>query len=85
MTRDTVQVELRHQHIGAVSARLSALTEEFRTKHQAASYRGAGASNAMDMRNMRNLVQSLPQYRCAARPRCTASLHVSSTRAAPYF
>ncbi len=62
-----MQVELRYQHIGAVSARLSALTEEFRTKHAAASYKGgAGNGNAMDMRNMRSLVQSLPQYRRAA-------------------
>ena len=59
-------MELRHQHIGAVSARLSALTQEFQAKHQAASYKGGAAGgNAMDMRNMRSLVQSLPQYRCA--------------------
>ena len=57
-----MQVELRYQHIGAVSARLSALTEEFRTQHKG----GAGNGNAMDMRNMRSLVQSLPQYRRAA-------------------
>ncbi|CAK0753523.1 hypothetical protein CVIRNUC_002227 [Coccomyxa viridis] len=62
--RDELWVELRYQHIGAVSARLSALTEEFRTKHAAASYKGgAGNGNAMDMRNMRSLVQSLPQCR----------------------
>ena len=62
-------MELRHQHIGAVSARLSALTEEFQAKHQAASYRGGAAGgDAMDMRNMRSLVQSLPQYRCANVP-----------------
>ncbi len=65
-------MELRHQHIGAVSARLSALTEEFKSKHQAASYRGGAAggtdSAEIDMRAMRSLVQSLPQYRCAPPP-----------------
>lgn len=81
-------MELRHQHIGAVSARLSALTEEFRAKNQAASsYRGgAGAGGAMDMRIMRSLVQSLPQYRyslCGLPICCAAALGTCTKQMAP--
>lgn len=58
------QVELRHLHFAEASTRLTNMLDEFRRKQAAASYRsGGGNADAMDMRNMRNLVQSLPQYR----------------------
>lgn len=57
-------MELRHLHFAEASKRLTNMLDEFRQKQAAASYRsGGGNADAMDMRNMRNLVQSLPQYR----------------------
>ena len=36
--RDSIWVELRHQHFAAASLRISSLLEEFRRKNKAASY-----------------------------------------------
>ncbi len=41
------------------------MMDEFKAKNRAASYRGGGNNDAMDMRAMRQLVQGLPQYRRA--------------------
>lgn len=58
------QVELRHQHFAEATSRIASLMDDFKAKNRAANYRGGGNSDAMDMRAMRSLVQSLPQYRC---------------------
>jgi hypothetical protein len=63
------QEELRHLHFAEATKRLTNMMDDFRKKHAAASYGGgAGKSDSMDMRGMRNLVQSLPQYRCILLP-----------------
>jgi syntaxin-binding protein 1 len=58
-------VELRHQHFAGASLRLTQLMDDFKAKH--AGYRGGGGGGnaSLDMRQMRSLVQQLPQYRCA--------------------
>ena len=60
-------VELRHKHFGFASQRVATLLDEFRAKNRAASYKGGADGSALDMRAMRGLVASLPQYR-RARP-----------------
>jgi len=64
-------VELRHKHFGFASQRVAQLLDEFRAKNRtAATYKGGADGGALDMRAMRGLVASLPQYRC--RPRMGA-------------
>ena len=58
-------VELRHKHFGFASQRVATLLDEFRAKNRAASYKGGADGSALDMRAMRGLVASLPQYRRA--------------------
>ena len=60
-------VELRHKHFGFASQRVATLLDEFRAKNRVASYKGGADGSALDMRAMRGLVASLPQYR-RARP-----------------
>ena len=57
-------MELRHKHFGFASQRVATLLDEFRAKNKAASYKGGADGGALDMRAMRGLVASLPQYRC---------------------
>ncbi|KAK9826197.1 hypothetical protein WJX81_006806 [Elliptochloris bilobata] len=61
--RDELWVELRHKHFGFASQRVAQLLDEFRAKNRAASYKGGAEGGALDMRAMRGLVASLPQYR----------------------
>lgn len=56
-------MELRHKHFGFASQRVATLLDEFRAKNRAASYKGGADGSALDMRAMRGLVASLPQYR----------------------
>ncbi len=58
-------MELRHRHFAEATSRIANMMDEFKAKNRAASYRGGGNNDAMDMRAMRQLVQGLPQYRCA--------------------
>ncbi|BDA46397.1 probable protein transport Sec1a [Coccomyxa sp. Obi] len=61
--RDELWVELRHRHFAEATSRIANMMDEFKAKNRAASYRGGGGNDAMDMRAMRQLVQGLPQYR----------------------
>jgi hypothetical protein len=65
-------VELRHKHFGFASQRVAQLLDEFRAKNRtAATYKGGADGGALDMRAMRGLVASLPQYRCRLLVRAT--------------
>ena len=77
-------MELRHLHFAGASLRLTRAMDEFAQKHKAAGGYGknkggnaggaTGGGNAtLDMRGMRSLVQSLPQYRRAPFPTRAAS------------
>ncbi len=59
------QMELRHRHFAEATSRIANMMDDFKAKNRAATYRGGGNNDAMDMRAMRQLVQGLPQYRCA--------------------
>eukprot|EP00884_Botryococcus_braunii_P006265 jgi/Botrbrau1/1563/Bobra.0107s0050.1 len=61
--RDELWLKLRHQHFAAAAAHITQSLDEFRSKHKAANYKGGGDGSGLDMRGMRSLVQSLPQYR----------------------
>ena len=74
-------MELRHKHFGFASQRVATLLDEFRAKNRAASYKGGADGSALDMRAMRGLVASLPQYR-RARPAPALTLDLRP-RAAP--
>lgn len=52
---------LRHRHFADACAEIAARMDEFKSKNAAA--RRTGNEDALDMRNMRRLVQALPQYR----------------------
>jgi syntaxin-binding protein 1 len=61
--RDELWLKLRHEHFASAASQITRLLDEFRSKHKAANYKGAGDGTGLDMRGMRSLVQSLPQYR----------------------
>lgn len=61
--RDELWLKLRHEHFASAASQITRNLDEFRTKHKAANYKGAGDGSGLDMRGMRSLVQSLPQYR----------------------
>lgn len=64
-------VALRHKHFAAATIEITRTLDEFRAKNKAAAYKQGGTGDgALDMRNMRSLVSSLPQYRSAATPSC---------------
>lgn len=55
---------LRHKHFADATNEITRTMDEFRQKNKAAAYKqGAGADGALDLRNMKTLVSSLPQYR----------------------
>lgn len=57
-------VALRHKHFADATNEITRTMDEFRQKNKAAAYKqGAGGDGALDLRNMKNLVSSLPQYR----------------------
>ena len=61
---DDMWVALRHKHFAAATIEITRTLDEFRAKNKAAAYKqGNGGDGALDMRNMRSLVSSLPQYR----------------------
>lgn len=61
---DDMWVALRHKHFAAATIEITRTLDEFRAKNKAAAYKqGGGGDGALDMRNMKNLVSSLPQYR----------------------
>lgn len=61
---DDMWVALRHKHFAAATIEITRTLDEFRAKNKAAAYKqGSGGDGALDMRNMKNLVSSLPQYR----------------------
>ena len=61
---DDMWVALRHKHFAAATIEITRTLDEFRSKNKAAAYKqGGGGDGALDMRNMKNLVSSLPQYR----------------------
>ena len=61
---DDMWVALRHKHFAAATIEITRTLDEFRAKNKAAAYKEGGSGDgALDMRNMKNLVSSLPQYR----------------------
>lgn len=61
---DDMWVALRHKHFAAATIEITRTLDEFRAKNKAAAYKqGNGSDGTLDMRNMRSLVSSLPQYR----------------------
>lgn len=61
---DDMWVALRHKHFADATNEITRTMDEFRQKNKAAAYKqGAGGDGALDLRNMKNLVSSLPQYR----------------------
>lgn len=63
---DDMWVALRHKHFAAATIEITRTLDEFRAKNKAAAYKqGSGGDGGLDMRNMRSLVSSLPQYRYA--------------------
>ena len=63
---DDMWVALRHKHFADATNEITRTMDEFRQKNKAAAYKqGAGGDGALDLRNMKNLVSSLPQYRCS--------------------
>jgi syntaxin-binding protein 1 len=62
---DTMWVQLRHKHFAEATQVIANTLDDFRQKNRAAAYKQGGNSDgdALDMRSMRNLVSSLPQYR----------------------
>ena len=83
------QVELRHLHFAGASLRLTRAMDEFRAKHKAAGDtaggrpRGRGGNASLDMRQMRSLVQQLPQYRCVPFPPVLPSVTCGHTHRCP--
>ena len=85
---DDMWVALRHKHFAAATIEITRTLDEFRAKNKAAAYKqGSGGDGGLDMRNMRSLVSSLPQYRyakhckpcCFIRPSpCNNSIEESS-------
>jgi len=59
--KDSMWVSLRHQHFADACATISKTMDDFRSKNAAA--KRTGGEDALDVRNMRRLVQALPQYR----------------------
>lgn len=59
--KDGLWLALRHRHFADACAEIAGRMDEFRSKNAAA--RRTGAEDALDVRNMRRLVQALPQYR----------------------
>lgn len=61
---DDMWVALRHKHFADATNEITRTMDEFRQKNKAAAYKqGAGGDGSLDLRNMKNLVSSLPQYR----------------------
>jgi Sec1 family len=59
--KDGLWLALRHRHFADACAEIASRMDEFRSKNAAA--RRTGNEDALDVRNMRRLVQALPQYR----------------------
>lgn len=68
---DLLWVKLRHAHFAAASLAITEQLDHFRSVNKAASYKSGGAagdageSGVLDIKAMRKLVSSLPQYRHA--------------------
>ena len=60
---DDIWVALRHKHVAAATIEISKSFNDFMAKNKAAAYKGSGGDGGLDMRIMRGLVSSLPQYR----------------------
>eukprot|EP00891_Asterochloris_glomerata_P007891 jgi/Astpho2/7891/gw1.00118.18.1_t len=60
---DEMWVSLRHKHFAEATQEITRMLDDFRQKNKAAAYKGGNDGGGLDMRNMRNLVSSLPQYR----------------------
>lgn len=61
---DDMWVALRHKHFADAINEITRTMAEFQQKNKAAAYKqGAGGDGSLDLRNMKNLVSSLPQYR----------------------
>ena len=67
---DEMWVSLRHKHFAEATQEITRMLDDFRQKNKAAAYKGGNDGGGLDMRNMRNLVSSLPQYRSALGPGC---------------
>ena len=62
--KDSMWLELRHRHFADACNDISGQMESFRTKNAAARHRSGGGGQ-LDVRDMRRLVQALPQFRRA--------------------
>lgn len=59
--RDSLYVDLRHQHFAAASMKISQMMDDFKSKNRVATK--SQTVGEMDMKGMSKLIQNLPQYR----------------------